>query len=82
MRAMNRVAQLVDTFGGKNIQYSLYIIGLWTRNLMRLTNSGHPDVYWAVAFAERSEYNVTSTFASQPIDERHEASLYAAAMYP
>ena len=51
---------------------------------MRLTNPGHPDVpRRAVAFAERgSEYNVTSTFASQPVDERHGAHLYVGATYP
>src|SRR5258706_4306162 len=65
MRATNRGR---DSFGGKNIQYTRRIFGLWTRNLMRTTYLGHPD-YRAVAFAERGSELPLHLRASQSMSD-------------
>ena len=48
---------------------------------MGLSNSRHPDVPGGCVCREGSEYNVPSTFASQPVDELHGSRLYNAATY-
>ena len=49
---------------------------------MKLSNSRHPDVPGNCVSKRDSKCDVTSTVASQPVDELHVSRLYTAATYP